>query len=219
MASELHGIPQGAIYMAKPEMKTNEQQDQQPQGQEVTRSSEGQQRGLTRGSGFDPLGLILAPGDFFRVTPFSLMRRMTEEIDRVLHEYALGGGNGGKLVWAPAIEIVERDGNLEVRAELPGLHPSDVKVEVTDEAIILQGERKVERDETKGGVHLTERHYGNFYRSIPLPEGADSEKARARFENGVLELTVPIRQQQKKSREIPIETRSPSSAGTSEKAA
>jgi HSP20 family protein len=205
--------------MAKPEMKTNEQQNQQSQGQEVT-PSPGQQRGSARGSGFDPLGLMLAPGDFFRVTPFSLMRRMTEEIDRVFHEYALGGsGNGGKPVWAPAIEIAERDGNLEVRAELPGLKPSEVKVEVTDDAIILQGERKVECDETKGGVHLTERHYGNFYRSIPLPEGADSENVRAKFENGVLELTVPMRQQQKKTREIPIEASSQSSAGTSEKAA
>jgi HSP20 family protein len=99
------------------------------------------------------------------------------------------------------------------------LKPSDVKVEVTDNAIILQGERKDERDETKGGIHVTERHYGNFYRSIPLPEGAEAEKARARFENGVLELTVPIQQQQKKSHVIPIETSSPSSTAPSEKAA
>jgi HSP20 family protein len=205
--------------MAKPEMRTNEQQNQQqPQGQEVARSSEGQQRGLTPGGGFDPFGLILAPGDFFRMTPFSLMRKMTEAMDRVFDEYAANRGNGKKSVWAPAIEVSERDNNLEVRAELPGLNPSDVKVEVTDDAIILQGERKDERDETKGGIHVTERHYGSFYRSIQLPEGADPEKARARFENGVLELTVPI-QQQKKSREIPIEASSPSSTGPSEKAA
>jgi HSP20 family protein len=205
--------------MAKPEMKTNEQQNQQPQGQEMTRSSQGQERGLTRGGGFDPFGLILAPGDFFRMTPFSLMRKMTEEMDRVFDEYAASRGNGKKSVWAPVIEVSERDNNLEVKAELPGLNPSDVKVQVTDDAIILQGERKDERDETKGGVHVTERHYGSFYRSIPLPEGADPEKARAKFENGVLELTVPIQQQQKKSREIPVEASSPSSAGPSEKAA
>jgi HSP20 family protein len=205
--------------MAKPEMKTNEQQNQQPQGQELTRSSQGQERGLTRGGGFDPFGLILAPGDFFRMTPFSLMRKMTEEMDRVFDEYAASRGNGKKSVWAPVIEVSERDNNLEVKAELPGLNPSDVKVQVTDEAIILQGERKDERDETKGGIHVTERHYGSFYRSIPLPEGADPEKARAKFENGVLELTVPIQQQQKKSREIPIEASSPSSTGPTEKAA
>jgi HSP20 family protein len=205
--------------MGKPEMKTNEQQNQQPQGQELTRSSQGQERGLTRGGGFDPFGLILAPGDFFRMTPFSLMRKMTEEMDRVFDEYAASRGNGKKSVWAPVVEVSERDNNLEVKAELPGLNPSDVKVQVTDDAIILQGERKDERDETKGGVHVTERHYGSFYRSIPLPEGADAEKARAKFENGVLELTVPIQQQQKKSREIPVEASSPSSAGPSEKAA
>jgi HSP20 family protein len=153
------------------------------------------------------------------MTPFSLMRKMTEEMGRIFDEYAANRGNGKKAVWAPAVEVSERDNSLVVKAELPGLNPSDVKVEVTDEAIILQGERKDERDETKDGVHVTERHYGSFYRSIPLPEGADPEKASARFENGVLELTVPIQQQQKKSRVIPIEARSQSSGGKSEKAA
>jgi HSP20 family protein len=147
------------------------------------------------------------------------MRKMTEQMDRVFDEYAANRGNGKKSVWAPAIEVSERDNNLEVKAELPGLNPSDVKVEVIDDAIILQGERKDERDESRGGVHVTERHYGCFYRSIPLPEGAEPEKARARFENGVLKLTVPIQQQEKKSHVVPIETGSQSSTASSEKAA
>ncbi len=194
--------------MATQETKTNEQQNQPSRGQGV--------RGLARRN---PFAFVLTPGDFLRMTPFSLMRRMTEEVDRAYHEFAMSRGNGGTAMWAPAIEVSERDGKYVVRAELPGVKPADVKLEMTDEALILEGERKSEIEETKGGVHLTERQYGHFYRSIPLPEGANTEEARARFENGVLEVTVPVREQRNKPREIPIEASSPASAASSGKAA
>src|SRR6185295_1138195 len=87
----------------------------------------------------------------------------------------------------------------------PGLHPDDVKLEITDDAIVLEGERKGEREENKGGLHVTERRYGRFYRAIPLPEGAKTDDARAKFENGVLEVTVPIELLKSKRREIPIQ--------------
>ncbi len=206
--------------MATQETKTNEQQNQPSRGQEVTRKSQEQQRGLARRGEYNPFDFVLAPGDFFRMTPLSLMRRMTEELDRAYHEFAMGRGNGGTAMWAPAIEVSERDGKYVVRAELPGLKPGDMKLEMTDEALILEGERKSEHEETKGGVHLTERQYGHFYRSIPLPERAAAEEARAKFENGVLEVTMPMREQKNKPREIPIEASSPaSSAASSGKAA
>jgi HSP20 family protein len=94
-----------------------------------------------------------------------------------------------------------------------------VKLEVTDEAIVIQGERKVEHEETKDGVHLTECRYGQFLRSIPLPDGARIDEARAKFENGILEVTVPLQEQQNKRREIPIEASTASAAAPgSEKA-
>jgi hypothetical protein len=72
---------------------------------------------------------------------------------------------------------------------------------------------------TKDGVHLTERQYGQFLRSIPLPEGAKIDEARAKFENGILEVTVPVQEQQSKRREIPIEASSANTASSSGKAA
>ena len=67
----------------------------------------------------------------------------------------------------------------------------DVKVEITDEAVILDGERKWEHEENQQGVYRSERSYGSFHREIPLPEGVKTENATANFKNGVLTVTLP----------------------------
>lgn len=181
--------------------RTNEQQNQPAQGQSVTRGS--QQRGVPMRRGGFALGLPITPTEFFRMSPFALMRRMSEEIDRLVSEE--GGREQAERAWAPVVEVSQQDGNYTVRAELPGLKPDDVKLEITDDAIVLEGERKEAHEGTKGGVHLSERRYGRFYRAIPLPEGAKTDQAKARFENGVLEVTVPTEEPKSKRREIPIE--------------
>jgi HSP20 family protein len=187
--------------MAKQDVKSNEQQQNQPaQGQAPARY---QGRSLTRG--YDPFGLSLLPGDLFRSSPGSLFRRMSEEMDRVFGEFGLHRGGEGRGMWSPAIEVAQKEGNLVVRAELPGLKPEEVKLEISDDAIVMEGERKEEHEETRGGRHMSERRYGHFYRSIPLPEGASAEQARARFDNGVLEISVPVQETGNKRRQIPIE--------------
>jgi HSP20 family protein len=155
------------------------------------------------------LGFGISPQEFFNSNPFSLMRRMTEEMDRVIQEFGLERDSGNRAAWSPAIEVREQDGKFNVRAELPGLSPNDVKVEVVDNALIVQGERKEEHEEKDGGVQRTERQYGLFYRSIPLPEGADTEHANARFQNGMLEVTIPVPQQKENRRPIRVEGQSP----------
>jgi HSP20 family protein len=186
--------------MAKQETRTNEQQT--PESRGLARDPQ-QQRGILR-PGISPFGFGISPTDFFRMNPFSMMRRMTEEMDRMFGEGTSEGGERGRT-WAPAIEVQERDGNYVVRADLPGIKPEEVKVEIADDAIVLQGERKSEREEERGGVHLTERRYGRFYREIPLPEGAKTDQARARCENGVVEITVPVEEQRSQRRQIRIE--------------
>jgi len=197
-------------------MAKQEQQDQSAQGREMTRPHS-QGNLATRNAGF-PAGLMISPSDFFRMGPFSLMRRMSEEMERVVGEYGLNRGEGGSAVWAPRIEVSQTDNKYEVRAELPGINPADVKLEVTDDAVILEGERKTEINENMGGVQLTERQYGHFYRAIPLPEGAQVDEAKAKFDNGVLDVTVPIQAQKETRRQIPIES-SGKTSETSGKAA
>jgi HSP20 family protein len=92
-----------------------------------------------------------------------------------------------------------------VRADLPGLKREDVNIEVRDDELILSGERRSEHEESEGGYYRSERSYGSFYRSIPLPEGVDADTAKARFDNGVLEITMQAPQPSGRARRIQIE--------------
>jgi HSP20 family protein len=182
-------------------VKPGEQQAQSSQRRDIARSSP--RAGFLQRRGEYPFGL--APQEFFRANPFSLLRRMTEEMDRVIQEAGLEreGGNGSG--WSPAIEVSQQNGRYNVRAELPGLEPKDVKVDMENDALVIQGERRFEQEENEGGMQRTERQYGLFYRSIPLPEGAKMEQAKAKFHNGVLEVTIPVPEQQNNRRSIPVE--------------
>jgi HSP20 family protein len=144
------------------------------------------------------------PSEFFS-NPFSLMRRFSEEMDRSFGRFF--SREAGESLWSPAIEVREGDGQLKVHADLPGLKPEDVRVEVTNDQLIIQGERKHEQEEKNKGVYRSERHYGQFYRAIPLPEGAKAEQAKAQFKNGVLEIAIPAPEQKSNRREIPIESK------------
>jgi HSP20 family protein len=196
--------------MATQTTTSTEQQNQPTQGQVTTRGSQ-QQGALSRRRGYAP-GLPFMPAEFFRMNPFSLMRRMTEELDRALTEST--GREQGERTWSPAVDVTQREGNYMIRAEVPGVPPDAIKLEVMDDMIVIQGERKAEHEETRGGIHVTERRYGSFYRAIPLPEGAKPDEARARYENGVLEITVPTEEQRSKPREIPIQQGSQASQAT-----
>ncbi|MBZ5596533.1 MAG: Hsp20/alpha crystallin family protein [Acidobacteriia bacterium] len=176
-------------------------QSSEQRNQSLERSRHG---GSLERRGVYPSPFSLNPAEFFSASPFSLMRRFTEEMDRMFEGF--GGWRGGTKVtqWSPAIEVNERDGKLEVLAELPGLKESDVKVEVTGEGLVIQGERKREHEEKREGYYRSERSYGQFYRLIPLPEGANVDQAHAEFHNGELRVSIPVPEQ--KTRQIPIST-------------
>jgi HSP20 family protein len=156
--------------------------------------------GVARG-GWDPFS-AWAPSEFFS-DPFGFMHRFSEEMDRSFARFL--GRQSGERMWSPAIEVSESGGQLKVHAELPGLKPEDVHVEVADNQLVIQGERKYESEENQKGVWGSERRYGQFYRAIPLPEGANTEQAKAQFKNGVLEVAVPVPEQKSNRREIPVE--------------
>ncbi len=97
----------------------------------------------------------------------------------------------GMEMWTPQIEVSHKNNELCVRADLPGLKKDDISVDITDEVITISGERRHEQESDDGGYYRSERSYGSFYRTIPLPNGAISDQAKATFKDGVLEIRVP----------------------------
>jgi len=93
--------------------------------------------------------------------------------------------------WVPPLEIVDRDGQLVIRAEVPGVSKDQLRVDVEDGQLVISGERTQDFEEKRGNVYRSERSYGRFTRVVALPEGADAEQAKATFAKGVLEVTLP----------------------------
>src|SRR4051794_15533416 len=105
-----------------------------------------QQRSITRRQDYSP------SREIFNFSPFGMMRRLTEEMDRAFSSsFGLSRGMGEMGAWAPPVEVRERNGNLEISAELPGLNKDEVKVECTDQGIIIEGERRRENQSDEGG--------------------------------------------------------------------
>ncbi len=93
--------------------------------------------------------------------------------------------------WAPAVDILETPEAYEVKAELPGIPKEDVHISVENNILTLKGERKFEKDESKENYHRIERTYGAFARSFNLPTRVDHDRVQAKFDNGVLTISVP----------------------------
>jgi HSP20 family protein len=174
-------------------------------------SSQERQRetGITRREQYAP--------SLWTSSPFAFIRRFSEEMDRLFEDFGLGRGlfgwspwrelaprEFGQATWSPQVEVFERGGQFIVRADLPGLKKEDINVNVTDDAITIEGERRQESEERAEGYYRSERSYGSFYRSIPLPEGVNAENASATFRDGVLEITMPAPQRAARRRRLEI---------------
>jgi len=161
--------------------------------------------------------------------PFGFAQAMNQEMDRLFSSFdddfaspgrvssgqtgrglsSLGGQQGARGIsqWNPQIEMRQRDNELVISADLPGLKPDDVNIEVDDGILTISGERRQQSEDRQEGVYRSERSYGAFSRSIALPDGVDEDQVRAQFEHGVLEVTVPLPQQQKqRGRRIQIQS-------------
>lgn len=140
--------------------------------------------------------------------PFSLMRRFSEDMEQLFDEFGFGRftprGFDEIAAWTPQVEVRQGDGQLVIRADLPGINKDNVKVELRDDAVVLQGERQEEHKEEREGFFSTERSYGSFYREIPLPKDVDTSKAEATFRDGVLEITMPSAQGETQGRQLEI---------------
>ena len=131
--------------------------------------------------------------------PRAGLQRFAEEMDRLFEDFGFGRRLFGaptlaKSVpdaFAPNIEVFQKDNELIIRADLPGMKREDVNVEITDDALTIHGERRREHEDEREGYYRSERVYGSFSRVIPLPEDTLTEQATASFRDGVLEITMP----------------------------
>jgi HSP20 family protein len=144
-------------------------------------------------------------------SPFRALQRMADQMDRMFEDFGVGsrltrpfGRETGIEAWAPEIDVFQKNNELTIRADLPGLRREEVTVEITDDAVAIQGERKREHEEEREGYYRSERSYGSFYRVIPLPEGTITEQAKANFKDGVLEITMPAPPASTKGRRLEI---------------
>ena len=94
-------------------------------------------------------------------------------------------------LWAPRMDIFEKDGTLTVKAELPGVQKEDVAITLAGGDLIVRGERKAESEVREEDYYRMERSYGGFYRRLPLPFEVEAEQIKASFADGVLEVTIP----------------------------
>lgn len=145
-------------------------------------------------------------------TPYENIRR---EIDRVFDRFSLGGWDfpfGRKafeleLPWsrladlaiAPAVDIVEKEKEYEITAELPGLDEKNIEIKLLNGTLTIKGEKKEEKEEKEKDYHLSERRYGLFTRSFQVPDSVDTGKIEAIFAKGVLTVKLPKSAEAQKS--------------------
>jgi HSP20 family protein len=142
------------------------------------------------------------------VTPFrplAEMARWEREMDRMLANFL-----GGRMPSAsqdlserlgirePAVDIYEDGDDIVVKAEIPGVDLDNIEVTVTDNVLLLRGEKQKQEEANEGEYYRSERVYGAFVRGIPLPAETDAQKATANFNNGVLQVRIPKAEQAKK---------------------
>ena len=106
--------------------------------------------------------------------------------------------DGRERAWTPAIDVVREDGHLVVRADLPGIKPEEVKIEVEDDILTVSGEHEERKEEKDKHYVRRERRYGSFRRSMALPTGVDAKQIKAETHDGVVEVTIPLPKEAKK---------------------
>ncbi len=159
-------------------------------------------------------------------SPFNLMNRMAEDMDRLFEQFGFGRSGFGltprfgslledsawsdlgsqqNAIWAPQVETFRRGDELVIRADIPGVKKEDVHVHIENDTLTISGERRHEHEENRGGFYRSERSYGQFYRAIPLPDGVNADRCNASFSDGVLEVTLPApNQEERRAKRIQI---------------
>lgn len=123
--------------------------------------------------------------------PLRNLVTMRDDVDRLFDVFFGNTQDEMDNLWRPAIDIEENNGNLMVRAEIPGMKKEEIKVSVKDDVLTISGERKREEETKDKTIHRIERSYGQFRRMIRLPAQVDADKVKASYKDGVLNVTLP----------------------------
>lgn len=148
--------------------------------------------------------------NMIKYDPFRELRTLQDEMNRLFSTNLWRGAGPlageedfARTAWTPRVDIFETTDNLVLEAELPGMKPEDVDVSIENNTITLKGERNFEKKEENENYHRVERSYGSFTRSFTLPRNVISDEAKAEFKNGILQINLPKREEEK-ARKIEI---------------
>ncbi len=133
----------------------------------------------------------------FDLSPFAAFRVLDEAVNRLAEPQA-------NRPWAPAVDIVETENELLLRADLPAVKLEDLDIRVEDGTLLVRGERRFEKAENEKGYHRIERSYGAFSRSFSLPDSVSTDQVKAVLKDGVLSVTLP-KKEIAKPRQIKVE--------------
>jgi HSP20 family protein len=125
-----------------------------------------------------------------RWEPFRELTALQSEVNR-LFSRAGGSDVAERQSWTPSVDVIETEDAIKLKAELAGMDPKDISIEVQDNVLTVSGERRFEDEVKEDKYYRIERRYGSFSRSLNLPMTADEDKIQAKYNDGVLEVTVP----------------------------
>lgn len=157
-----------------------------------------EQKDLSRGEAFPLTSARFLP------SPFSMMSALLDDIDRLARGIGFdvpssSGAQGSARsrgstppVWTLPVEVSEREGQLLIVVEVPGIDKDSISVEIDADRVVISGERVEQHDTPRGSLYVSERRYGRFARAIPLPPAARADEATASFANGILEIQIPL---------------------------
>jgi HSP20 family protein len=134
--------------------------------------------------------------------PFSDFAELRHRLDQAFRDLSDGGQHG----WTPSVDLVRKEDRLVLRADLPGIKPEDVKIEVEDGVLTVSGQHREEKEEEKEHYMRRERRFGSFSRSMMMPKGVEADEIEATTEDGVLEVTIPLPQTQE-SKKVEIKAK------------
>ena len=146
-----------------------------------------------------------------RWDPFREMSSIQNEVSRLVDSV----WSGRKESWLPAVDVYDNKDAVVLKAELAGMDPDDIQIEVDDNVLTIKGERKFEEKVDEERYYRVERRFGSFQRSLALPQGVKPEDISAGYEDGILTVTVPKVEEEKPKR-IEVRAKKPVEAETTE---